>query len=122
MEKMELSEESLKYLGSHKPLQIGDWTASCAGKTFKLNNHGIKLVARDDEGLEKIIFDTKNKTVSVIVKNPTLSTKAPRIVDLSDSIEFFEELRKNIEIILTSRGGAYTTVISNADRTVFDVL
>ena len=121
MEKIELNEESLKYLNSHKPLQIGDWTAACTGQTFKLNNHGIKLWARDDEVLEKIIFDTKEKTVSVIVKKPTLPTKAPRIVGLSESLEFFEELRKEIENILTTKGGTYTKVNSNADRTVFEI-
>ena len=36
MGKKEYSEETLKYLESRKPLQIGDWTASCTGKTFKM--------------------------------------------------------------------------------------
>ena len=121
MEKIELSEESRKYLESHKPLIIGDWSATCWGKRFKVNNCGIKLIARDDEDLEKIIFDVEKKTVSVSVKNPTLPTKAPRIVDLSDATEFFEELRKNIETILTTKDGEFKSVTPNADRTVFEV-
>ena len=121
MEKIELSEEARKYLESHKPLIIGDWSATCWGKTFKVNNNGIKLVARDDEDLEKIIFDVEKKTVSVSVKNPTLSEKAPRIVNLSNATEFFEELRKNIETILTTKDGEFKSVTPNADRTVFEV-
>ena len=121
MKKVELSEETRKYLENNKPLIVGDWSASCNGKTFKVNNNGIKLAAREDEGLEKIIFDTNNKTVSVIVKNPTLSEKTPRVLDLSDAKDFFEKLRKKIEIILTTKTGKYISVTPNADRTVFDV-
>lgn len=105
-----------------KTFIVGEWSACCCcGKTFQVNNNGIKLVAREDEGLEKIIFDTEKKTVLVKVKNPTLSEKAPRILNLSNSIEFFEGLRKNIEKILTTEGGKFTSVTSNADRTVFEV-
>ena len=66
--------------------QIGNWGVVCWGKRFKLNNNGIKLVAKEDEGLEKVVFDIDKKTVSVIIKTPTLSKEAPRIVDLSESV------------------------------------
>ena len=120
MGKIELSEEARTYLELHKSLTVGDWSASCWGKTFKVNNNGIKLAAREDEDLERIIFDVEKKTVSVSVKNPTLPEKAPRIVDLSEATEFFEELRKDIEKILTGIG-TFKSVTSNADRTVFEV-
>ena len=120
MEKLELSEEVKNYLEANKPLMVGNWSASCWGKTFKFNNNGIKLAARSDEGLEKVIFDTDKKTVSVKVKTPTLSDKAPRTVDLSDATEFFEEVRKNIENILTEKGD-FEKVTPNADRTVFEI-
>ena len=120
MEKIELSEGARNYLELHKSLTIGDWSANCWGKRFKVNNNGIKLIAKEDEDLEKIIFDVENKTVSVKVKNPTLPAKVPRTVDLSDAAEFFEELRKNIEMILMTNG-TFTTVTPNADRTVFEV-
>lgn len=119
---MKYSEESVKYLELHKPLIVGDWSASCWGKTFKVNNSGIKLVARDDEGLERIIFDTEKKKVSVKVKNPTLPPNAPRILDLSDAVDFFEELRKDIENILTTRDGTFQSVTPNADRTAFEIM
>ena len=80
----------------------------------------MKLAARYDEDLEQIIFDVEKKTVSVKVKNPTLSDKAPRTVDLSDATDFFEELRKDLETVLTVKG-TFKSVTSNADRTVFDV-
>lgn len=102
--------------------QMGQWGVACWGKRFKINNNGIKLVAREDEDLERIIFDTEKKTVSVKVKNPTLPPNAPRIVDLSDSVEFFEELRKDIENILTTRGGTFQSVTPNADRTAFEIM
>ena len=120
MEKLELSEEVKNYLEANKPLMVGNWSASCWGKRFKVNNNGIKLVAKEDEDLEKIIFDTDKKTVSVKVKTPTLSDKAPRTVDLSDATEFFEEVRKNIENILTEKGD-FEKVTTNADRTVFEI-
>ncbi len=100
--------------------QMGDWGVSCWGKTFKVNNNGIKLAARQDEDLHKIIFDVEKKTVSVIVKNPTLSEKAPRVLVLSDATEFFEELRKNIEKILLTKG-TFKSVTPNEDRTVFEI-
>ncbi len=105
---------------SESGFQMGNWSASCWGKTFKLNNHGIKLVARSDEDLEKVIFDAEKKTVAVSVKNPTLPEKCPRIVDLSDAPEFFEELRNGLEKLLTIKG-KFKSVTPNADRTVFEV-
>ena len=102
--------------------QMGDWGVTCYRKTFRVNNHGIKLAAIEDEDLEKIIFDVEKKTVSVKVKNPTLPAKVPRIVDLSDTIEFFEELRKDIENVLTTKNGKFTSVTPNDDRTVFEIV
>ena len=78
------------------------------------------MAARYDEDLEQIIFDVEKKTVSVKVKNPTLSDKAPRTVDLSDATDFFEELRKDLETVLTVKG-TFKSVTPNADRTVFDI-
>ena len=100
--------------------QMGDWGVACWGKRFKVNNNGIKLIAGEDEDLEKVIFDVKKKTVSVIVKNPTLPTKVPRVVDLSEASNFFEELRNNIEKVLTVIG-TYTSVKPNTERTIFEV-
>ena len=98
--------------------RMGDWRVRCREKSFIVNNHGMKLVARCDENLLKIIFDIEKKTVSVIVKNPTLSEKAPRTIDLSEDQDFFEELRNDIETLLTAKG-TFTSVIPMADRTVF---
>ena len=88
----------------HDGFRMGDWRVECRGKTFIVNNRGMKLVAREDEDLEKCNFDVEKKTVSVTVKNPTLSEKAPRTLDLSKDIDFFEELRKDIEKLLTEIG------------------
>ena len=104
----------------HDGFRIGDWRVECRGKTFIVTNYGMKLVAREDEDLEKFIFDVEKKTVSVTVKNPTLSEKAPRTLDLSKDIDFFEELRKNIEKLLTEIG-TFNSVTANADRTVFEI-
>lgn len=120
MGKIELSEEARNYLELHKALTIGNWSASCWGKRFKINNNGIKLFAKENENLEKVIFDLEKKTVSVKVKSPTLSDIAQRTVDLSDATEFFEELRKDLETILTVKGD-FKNVIPNEDRTVFDI-
>lgn len=104
----------------HDGFHFDNWTVRCNGETFIVNNHGMKLVARSDEGLEKVIFDTDKKTVSVEVKTPTLSDKAPRTVDLSDATEFFEEVRNNLEKVLTEKGD-FEKVTPNADRTVFEI-
>ena len=98
----------------------GDWIAPCWGYRFKINHNGIKLIAYESEALEKIIFDTEKKTVSVVVKNPQLPN-APRTVDVSENPDFFEAVRENIEKILTTGGGRYKTVTPNEDRTVFTI-
>ena len=98
---------------------LGDWSVECYYKRFKFNNKGIKLVAKGDEGLKKVIFNTERKTVAVVVTTPTLPVNVPRIADLSDSPKFFEEVRNNIETILTT--GTYNKVTPNEDRTVFVV-
>ncbi len=101
--------------------KLGDWGVCCDGKWFDLYKYSIgKLIADEDEDLEKIIFDVERKTVSVIVKNPTYSEEATRTVDLSNAPEFFEELRKDIEKLLTTKG-SFNAVTPNADRTVFEV-
>jgi len=101
------------------PLRVGNWKAACWGGLFKINNHGIKLAATANECFEKIIFDTEKKTVSVMVNNPLLPPRTPRTVDLSESPEFFDALRENIETIMTTGDGTYKTVTPNEDRTVF---
>ena len=121
MEKLELSEEIENFYELHQPFIFGEWVASCNGKRFILNNNGMKLAVREDEELEKIIFDVEKKTVSVRVKKPTLPTKVPRTADLSRDMEFFDELRKNIETILTTKDGEFKSVIPNEDRTEFEV-
>ena len=119
----ELSKEGLKMLKENmsEKIIVGDWAADCHNKRFKVNNNGIKLCAKEDENLEQVIFDTEKKTVSVKVKTPTLSDKAPRTLDLSNDVEFFEALRKNIEKLLTQKNGKYTSVTPNEDRTIFEV-
>ena len=99
-------------------IKVGDWYVTCDGRLFKVSNSGWKLAVRNDEGLEKVVFDMEKKAVSVIVKNPTLPL--PRMVDLSGAVKFFEEFRKDIEKILTGRG-VYKSVTPNEDRTVFEV-
>lgn len=98
----------------------GDWIAPCWGYRFKINHKGIKLIAHESEDLEKIIFDTEKKSISVVVKNPKLPN-APRTADVSENPDFFEGVRENIENILTTGDGRFTTVTPNEDRTVFTV-
>ena len=104
-----------------KTLIVGNWSACCNNKSFKVNNNGMKLCARCDEELERITFDMEKKTVSVSVKNPTLSEKAPRVLDLSNGIDFFEKLRRNVETLLTQGNGGFETVTPNIDRTIFEI-
>jgi hypothetical protein len=104
----------------HDGFHFDNWTVRCNGETFIVNNHGMKLVARSDEGLEKITFDIDNKTISVKVKTPTLPDKAPRMVDLSNDVEFFNVLHEEIEKVLTEKGD-FEKVTPNADRTVFEI-
>ena len=94
------------------------WYVHCS-RRFRLNHHHhIQLMAMEDEGLNKVIFDTERKTVEVTVSSPT-AVKWPRVADISDNPEFFEDLRANIETILIT--GGYTSVTPNEDRTVFEV-
>ena len=100
---------------------MGEWSVACAGKEFEVYKDRVgKLIAGEDENLEEIIFDNEKKTVSVKVKNRKLPKETPRIVDLSEAPEFFEELRKDIEMILTEKG-EFGPVTPNADRTVFEI-
>ena len=101
--------------------EMGKWGAYCWGYFFDLAKNGLGvLYADEDEYLEKIIFDTKKKTVSIRAKKPKRSLLDRCKVDLSDAPEFFEELRKEIETILT-KIGTFKSVTPNADRTVFEV-
>lgn len=95
------------------------WSVICDAKKFQMNNSGIKLVARGDEGLCRVVFDVDKKKIEVIVANPTLPPKVPRVVDLSDTPVFFEEIRENLEEILLT--GGYGSVTPNEERTVFEV-
>ena len=104
----------------HNGFHFDNWTVTCNGETFIVSNHGMKMVARSDEGLEKITFDTDNKTISVKVKTPTLTDKAPRMVDLSNDVEFFNVLHEEIEKVLTEKGD-FKVAKANADRTVFEI-
>ena len=108
-----------------KPFEVGDYSARCVGTWFQINkggeNHGIKLVGGAYEGLEKIVFDLEKKTVSVVIKKPTLPPNAPRILDLTEAPDFFDGLRENIETILTTQHAKFKTVTPNEDRTVFTI-
>ena len=98
---------------------INDWAVTCYYKTFKINHDGIVLIARNDECLKTIKFDVDDKTIELIVANPKLPPNAPRKVDLKDEHEFFEEIRLNLELILTT--GSFSSVKSNEDRTIFEI-
>ena len=102
--------------------EMGDWGVCCAGYWFDLYKYRVgQLIADEDEDLEKIIFDSEKKTVTIKVKHPTYGKKeAIRTVDLNDAPGFFEEVRKDIEVILTEIG-TFESVTPNADRTVFEV-
>mgnify|MGYP003429373329 CR=1 FL=1 len=100
--------------------QMGDWGVSCNGRTFKVNNNGMKLAARKDEELRRITFDVNNKVVSIDVKNPIVE-KAPRTVNLSKAPEFFNELRKDIVHVLTNIG-SFEVVSSNENNTIFEII
>lgn len=104
-------------------VKVCEWSASCWCKTFYVFNvnDGVRLFAREDEGLEKIVFDPEKKKLTVSVRNPIVSAEVQRDIDLSDAPEFFEELRKNLEAVMTSNGGTYKSVTTNAARTVFEV-
>ena len=98
---------------------VDPWSVSCQTKTFRVNNHGIKLYARYDEGLKRVIFDPEKFTVEVVIATPIVPSQMPRIVDLSEGKTFFEELRNNLEEILIE--GEYPKVTPNEDRTIFEV-
>ena len=103
---------------------LGNWSLHCSGKKFRLNNNGIKLYVKEDEGLNKVVFDPEKKTVEVVVSTPTAVECTPRIADLSDSPEFFNELHEHIEEVLLAKdyfGNEYKSVTPNKDRTVFEV-
>lgn len=99
---------------------IGEWSVHSHGKLFRINNNGIKLWARGDEGLYKIVFDVEKKTIEVFVAKPTLPAHCPRKVSLKDAELFFNEIRNNLEDILIRKNN-FSSVIPNEDRTVFEV-
>lgn len=120
MKRTDFTYHFLRYIDTCAIVQIGNWSAKSYNRTFKVNNNGIKLWAKRDEELEQIIFDVNKKTVEVKVKNPTLPKNAPRKLDLSNDVRFFEELRKSIEFLLIIQGG-FEDVTSNDDRTIFTI-
>ena len=95
------------------------WTVNSNRKSFILNNHGMKLAAKYDEKLKRVIFDTDKKTITAEVATPLLADNAPRTADLSSVPELFEDIRSNIEEILIT--GTYEKVVPNEDRTIFEV-
>ena len=125
MEKIELSEQTKKIFEQNEPLSVGDWSASCYGYMFKMNNNGIKFLFLLYEEVEKVVFDTDKKTVTVTVNNSMLKNNAPRTVDLSDAPEFFEEVRKNFINILTDKkfdkGFHAESVTANENMTEFKI-
>ena len=125
MEKIELSEQTKKFFEENEPLTVGDWSASCYGYMFKMNNNGIKFLFLLYEEVEKVIFDTDKKTVTVTVNNPMVRNYCPRTVDLSDTPEFFEEVRKNFINILTDKkfdkGFHAESVTANENMTEFKI-
>lgn len=103
----------------------GNWSVSCFGKHFRLNNKGLKLAVERGEELKKVIFDTEKKTIEVVVEN-SISPKVPRVADLSDAPEFFDEVRNGIEEILGCKSSVddkpfYDNITPNEDRTVFEI-
>ena len=112
-------EEFIRLLSDE--IRVGKWFAHCNGKSFIISCNGMKLAARGDEDLEKVIFDLEKKTISVVVRNPTLHENAPRTADLSTAVEYFEKLRDDIERFMTTKKGGFSSVIPNEDRTVFTV-
>lgn len=97
-----------------------NWTISSSNKKFRINNHGIKLIARNDEELQQVIFDTEKKTVTVVVKNNLIPNNPPRTLDLSNDVDFFEDLRNNLEEILTIES-AFNSVTPNDNRSIFQI-
>lgn len=114
---------------------FGSWHVICSSKKLIIRKEGIdlatkirtkessfKIIAASDEGLEKIIFDTDKKTVSVKVKNPRNGNclHLPKTVDLSEDEDFFEYLHQNLDKWMMEKG-EFTSVTPNEDRTVFEV-
>lgn len=93
---------------------VGDnnWSVSCHNRKFKFNNNGIKLIAESYENLKQVKFDLEKNTIEVVVSNPTLSEKALRIVDLSDTQSFFEDVRNNLEEILSLQMASVELILS----------
>lgn len=97
----------------------GTWSIYCHCGVFQINNNGIKLCNKREEGLNKLIFNLNDKTVECQVSNPTLPSHAPRKVDLSSAPDFFNGLLENIEEILAD--GHLQIISANAERTVFNI-
>lgn len=101
-------------------IRVGEWVAECTKGRIIIHQIGHKWAAcnRDDEDLEKVIFDMEHKTISLVVKNWTLAADAPRVADLSNAVEFFNAIHEKIEPWLAY---GFTSVTPNEDRTVFEV-
>lgn len=103
--------------------QVGEWFVGCWPHIFEICHKGVRLAFVPDEIPESIEFDVDRKTVSVRVKYPILPNDTPRTVDISDSVEFFDELRSRIDTLLTSEfdySKTYEKVLVNEDMTVFE--
>jgi len=98
---------------------FGDWIVTATRDRFRINNKGIKMLVTKEEDLKKVIFDTKTKTISMVVENPTLQAQSRTLV-LENDIELFEEIRKDIEHLLTKMH-MVESVTPNEDRTVFEI-
>jgi len=99
---------------------LGNWRVTATHERLVVNNHGIQLMAKKEEGLKKVVFDTNAKSVTVVVATPTLPQDAPRTLELSNDTELFDEIRKGIENLLLKMHMA-DTVTPNEDRTVFEI-
>lgn len=125
--KYTINRESLDALGKRLEenskkfeIRVENWVADCRHKRIIIHQKGHKFAAcnRDDEDLEKVIFDMEHKTISLVVKNWTLAADAPRVADLSNAVEFFNAIHEKIEPWLAY---GFSSVTPNEDRTVFEV-
>lgn len=114
---------------------FGEWQVWCPRKRLTIINRGIslatqiknkknriKILVTSEEGLEKVIFDTDKKTVSVKLSNPRDDSilNSKRTADLNGDEDFFEYLHQNLDKWMMKKGD-FSLVTPNEDRTVFEV-
>mgnify|MGYP003538070411 CR=1 FL=1 len=56
----------------------------------------------------------------IVPKNNLIPNNPARTLDLNNDIDFFEDLRNNLEEVLTIKS-AFNSVTPNDDRTIFQV-